>query len=66
MPYIKNLWRAPIIIDDVNGDTLVLEPNGTAEVPQEVLSKPMVRHYLEVHRLDLMRHPIREVLIKTE
>jgi len=66
MPFIKNLWRAPIIIDDVNGETMVLKPNDTAEVPAEVLSKPMVRHYLEVHRLDLMRHPIREVLLKAE
>ena len=66
MAYIRNLWSLPVIIDDVDGETLVLNSKETAEVPAETLSKPMVRHYLQVHRLDLMPRPVGDIEYRAE
>ncbi len=55
MPMIRNISRAKIILEHVQDEPLAIEPNETVEVPAEALSLPLVRHYIEVKRLDIIR-----------
>ena len=52
MPMIRNMSRATLILEHVEGGPIVLKPNETVEVPTEALSLPLVRHYLQVKRLE--------------
>ena len=54
MPMIRNMSRATIVLEHVKDRPIVLEPNRTVEVPAEVLSLPLVRHYLQAKRLELI------------
>jgi hypothetical protein len=55
MPMIRNISRTKIILEHVQKEPLAIEPNETVEVPVEALSLPLVRHYIEVKRLDIVR-----------
>ena len=55
MPMLRNISRTKIILDHVQDEPLSIEPNETVEVPAEALSLPLVRHYIEVKRLDVVR-----------
>ena len=55
MPLIRNISRTKIILEHVKDEPLVLEPNETVEVSREALSIPLIKHYIEVKRLDLIR-----------
>lgn len=55
MPMIRNISRTKIILEHVKDEPLVIEPNETVEVPQEALSIPLIKHYVEVKRLDIIR-----------
>ena len=55
MPMIRNISRTKIILEHVTDEPLVIEPNETVEVPQEALSIPLIKHYVEVKRLDIIR-----------
>lgn len=52
MPLIRNISRTKIILEHVTEEPLEIKPNETVEVPAEALSLPLVRHYIEVKRLD--------------
>ncbi len=54
MPLIRNISRTKIILEHVHDEPLVLKPNESVEVPAEALSLPLVRHYIQVKRLDLV------------
>ncbi len=54
MPLIRNISRTKIILEHVQDEPLVLKPNESVEVPAEALSLPLVRHYIQVKRLDLV------------
>jgi hypothetical protein len=55
MPMLRNISRTKIILEHVHDEPLAIEPNETVEVPAEALSLPLVRHYIEVKRLDIIR-----------
>jgi hypothetical protein len=55
MPLIRNISRTKIILEHVQDGPLAIKPNETVEVPAEALSLPLVRHYIEVKRLDIIR-----------
>ena len=55
MPMIGNISRTKIILEHVQDEPLAIEPNETVEVPAEALSLPLIRHYIEVKRLDIIR-----------
>ena len=55
MPMIRNISRTKIILEHVQDEPLAIEPNETVEVPAAALSLPLVRHYIEVKRLDIIR-----------
>jgi hypothetical protein len=55
MPMIRNISRTKIILEHVQNEPLAIEPSETVEVPAEALSLPLVRHYIEVKRLDIIR-----------
>jgi hypothetical protein len=55
MPMIRNISRTKIILEHVQDEPLAIEPNETVEVSAEALSLPLVRHYIEVKRLDIIR-----------
>jgi hypothetical protein len=55
MPLIRNISRTKIILEHVHDDPLAIRPNEIVEVPAEALSLPLVRHYIEVKRLDIVR-----------
>ena len=55
MPLIRNISRTKIILEHVKDEPLVLEPNETVEVSREALSIQLIKHYIEVKRLDLIR-----------
>lgn len=54
MPTIRNLSHSLMILEHVQDEPIVLKPNETADIPQEALSLPLIQHYLEVKRLDLV------------
>ncbi len=54
MPIIRNLSRSRMILEHVTDEPIVLEPNETVEVPAEALSLPLIRHYIQAKRLDLV------------
>ena len=54
MPMLKNISRTKIVLDHVRDEPLVLKPNESAEVSAEALSLPLVRHYIQVKRLDIV------------
>lgn len=56
MPMIRNMSRATIVLEHLKGGPIVLEPSKTSEVPAEALSLPLVRHYLQAKRLELIAH----------
>ena len=55
MPMLRNISRTKIILEHVQDEPLAIKPNETVEVPAEALSLPLVRHYIEVKRLDIIR-----------
>ena len=55
MPMLRNISRTKIILEHVHDEPLSIEPNETVEVPAEALSLPLIRHYIEVKRLDVIR-----------
>lgn len=55
MPMLRNISRTKIILEHVQDEPLAIEPNEIVEVPAEALSLPLVRHYIEVKRLDIIR-----------
>ena len=55
MPLIRNISRTKIILEHVTDEPLVIEPNETVEVSPEALSIPLIKHYVEVKRLDIIR-----------
>ena len=55
MPMIRNISRTNIILEHVQDEPLAIGPNETVEVPAEALSLPLVRHYIKVKRLDIIR-----------
>ena len=57
MPMLKNISRTKIVLDHVRDEPLVLKPNESAEVSAEALSLPLVRHYIQVKRLDIVGQP---------
>ncbi|MBW1981572.1 MAG: hypothetical protein JRJ12_10150 [Deltaproteobacteria bacterium] len=54
MPVIKNLSRARMKLENLSGGTVVMPPYETAEVSNEDLSVPLVKHYLKVGRLAIV------------
>ncbi|UCG13060.1 MAG: hypothetical protein JSU72_00765 [Deltaproteobacteria bacterium] len=54
MPTIINRSRALMILEHVADEPIVLKHNQSVDVPEEALSIPLIRHYLEVKRLDLV------------
>jgi len=54
MPMIRNISRTQIVLEHVQDEPLVLQPNESVEVPAAALSLPLVRHYIQVKRLDLV------------
>jgi len=54
MPLIRNISRTKIILEHVQDEPLVLKPNESVEVPAKALSLPLVRHYIQVKRLELV------------
>ena len=54
MPMIRNISRTKIVLEHVKDEPLVLKPNEAAEVSAEALSLPLVRHYIQVKRLDIV------------
>ena len=54
MPKIRNISRTKIILEHLKDEPIVINPNETIEVPAEALSLPLVRHYIQVKRLDLV------------
>ncbi len=54
MPLIRNISRTTIILEHVMDEPLVLKPNETADLPTQALSLPLVRHYIQVKRLDVI------------
>jgi hypothetical protein len=54
MPMIRNISRATIILEHAKSGPIVLKPNQTAELTATDLSLPLVRHYIEVKRLQLV------------
>ena len=54
MPIIRNISRSNIVLEHVQDEPLMLKPNESVEVPAEALSLPLVRHYIQVKRLDLV------------
>lgn len=55
MPMLRNISRTKIILEHVQEEPLTIEPNEIVDVPAEALSLPLVRHYIEVKRLDIIR-----------
>jgi hypothetical protein len=55
MPMLRNISRTKIILEHVHDEPLSIEPNEIVEVPKEALSLPLIRHYIEVKRLDVIR-----------
>jgi hypothetical protein len=55
MPMLRNISRTKIILEHVQDEPLTIDPNEIVEVPAEALSLPLVRHYIEVKRLDIIR-----------
>lgn len=55
MPMLRNISRTKIILEHVQDEPLSIEPNEIVDVPAEALSLPLVRHYIEVKRLDVIR-----------
>ena len=55
MPMLRNISRTKIILEHVQDEPLIIDPNETVEVPAEALSLPLIRHYIEVKRLDIIR-----------
>ena len=54
MPMIRNISRTKIVLEHVKDEPLVLKPNEAVEVSAEALSLPLVRHYIQVKRLDIV------------
>lgn len=54
MPMIRNISRTKIILEHVRDEPLALKPNESVEVSAEALSLPLVRHYIQVKRLELV------------
>lgn len=55
MPMLRNISRTKIVLEHVQDEPLTIDPNEIVEVPAEALSLPLVRHYIEVKRLDIIR-----------
>ena len=54
MPIIRNISRSVMVLEHIKDEPLVLKPNESVEISAEALSLPLVRHYIEVKRLDLV------------
>ncbi len=54
MPTIRNLSRSRMVLSHVKDEPIILEPGESVDVPPEALSIPLIRHYLQVKRLDLI------------
>ena len=54
MPVIRNISRGLMILEHVTDEPIVLKQNESVEVPREALSIPLIRHYIEVKKLDLV------------
>ena len=54
MPVLRNLSRGLMILENVLDEPIVLRHNESVEVPQEALKIPLIKHYIEVKRLELM------------
>ncbi len=54
MPTIRNLSRSRMILSHVKEEPMILEPGESIEIPPEALSLPLIRHYLQVQRLELV------------
>ena len=66
MPMLRNTSRAIVLLEHATEGQVVLKPNETVEVAKEVLSLPLVRHYLEIKKLHLVsQQPLRTDVILT-
>jgi hypothetical protein len=65
MPMLINRSRSIMILEHVTDEPIVLKHNQSVEVPEEALSLPLIQHYLEVKRLDLVRRKpeVRKVIL---
>ena len=54
MPVIKNRSRGLMILEHVLDEPIVLKQNEAVEIPQNALSIPLIRHYIEVKKLELV------------
>jgi hypothetical protein len=54
MPTIRNLSRSRMVLSHVHEEPIILEPGDSVDVPPEALSLPLIRHYIQVKRLDLV------------
>ena len=54
MPIIRNISRSVMVLEHLKDEPIVLKPNESVDVPSEALTLPLVRHYIEVKRLDLV------------
>jgi hypothetical protein len=54
MPMLKNMSRATVLLEHAAEGQVVIKPNETVEVTKEVMSLPLVRHYLEIKKLHLV------------
>jgi hypothetical protein len=43
-----------MVLNHVKDEPMILEPGESIDVPPEALSMPLIRHYLQVKRLDLV------------
>ena len=54
MPIIRNVSRSIMVLEHVLDKPIVLKPNESVEVPTKALSLPLIRHYIQAKRLDLV------------
>jgi hypothetical protein len=59
MPVIRNISRSLMILEHVFDEPIVLKHNESVEVPHEALKVPLVKHYIEVKRLELMPQTVK-------
>lgn len=54
MPIIRNISRSIMVLEHVQAEPIVLKPNESVEVPAKALALPLIRHYIQAKRLDLV------------
>jgi hypothetical protein len=65
MPIIRNISRSIMVLEHVEAEPIVLKPNESVEVPAKALNEsvevpakalalPLIRHYIQAKRLDLV------------